>query len=102
MLRGKEALDAQWQGMVTRFEAKDPDVSLRDLEVFHVYKWLLDSDKKPLLSTWVKAVLESNAAKPTGPSQASASIQSCPRVSKKPVKKETKSAEHKSSLLGFF
>ena len=102
VLRGKAALDAQWRDMLRKFKATDCDVTLQDLEVFHVYKWLLDNDKQPVLSVWVKTVLEANAAKLTDASPVCPSKHGSPKGVKKPLKKEVKSTEQKSSLLGFF
>ena len=47
--------------------------SLSDLEVFHIYKWLLEEEKHDVLSQWTKKVLEKNARQTDSSASASGS-----------------------------
>ena len=110
-LTGSAGLNSEFL-RVTDIMAGDEwkQISLEKLEVFQVYKWLLDAGQRDALSLWVKKVLASAASadaskKGGGVKRAAASSSSGAAYSKAGLKKKQKtntSAENKATLLDFF
>ena len=61
-LTGKSALEDEFSEMSTRVDAKDEKITLRDLEVFHRFKWLLSKSQKESVASWVQHVLKKSVA----------------------------------------
>ena len=61
-LTGKSALESEYNEMETMIEAKNDKITLRNLEVFHRFKWLLSKSQKETVATWVQYVLKNSEA----------------------------------------
>ena len=83
-------------------DKKSSDVGLGQLEVFQVFKWLLDSDAKATLAMWAKQVLANNAAKSSATSSALASNAVAPQAQTKRVKAESAALDRKAQLMNVF